>query len=100
MLQNLKDYFIHSDFIFYFSTIKKIIVDNWSTLGARFVSSGIKKERFIVIMDDLNAGRTDADHYDAEDLAGPNKWEISDVVMKAFCQSLSEIEKFLSEACL
>ena len=53
-------------------------------------------DKFKVSMDDLNAGRTDADHYDAEDLdTYPQKWEIDDDVMQNFKTALLTIEKFI-----
>ena len=32
-------------------------------------------------MDALNAGRTDADHYDPEDFTHPEDWQIDDTIM-------------------
>jgi hypothetical protein len=77
--------FEHKKFIFYFSSLKKIISDKWTTLGVKFQNAGISKDRFRICMDDLNAGRTDADHYDAEDLDScPNQWDIDDATIKRF----------------
>ena len=36
------------------------------------------KSQFEVYMDALNAGRTDADHYDPEDFTHPEDWQIDD----------------------
>ena len=80
----LKDLFDHSLFIMYFSTLKKIISNNWKSLGQAISNCGITKSKFEVCMEDLNAGRTDADHYDAEDMTCPDKWDIDDRTMQNF----------------
>ena len=49
-------------------------------------------------MEDLNAGRTDADHYDAEDMTAPDEWEIDDFTIRAFELALETMEKVFS-AC-
>lgn len=89
--------FDHKKFIFFFSQIKKVIVDNWSTLGVNIDSNGITKERFKIYMDDLNAGRTDADHYDPEDMNAPDEWEIDDIVLQKFMIAYTEIKQFLDK---
>ncbi len=90
-----EELFDHQKFVLYFSDLRKIIADNWSSLGSKFVSKGIDKNRFEICMKDLNAGRTDADHYDAEDLdSRPYKWEIDDNTMQRFCAAKQELEKF------
>lgn len=76
--------FEHRKFIFYFSSLKRIIIENWSTLGAALQSAKISKEQFSVYMDQLNAGRNDADHYDPEDMTSPEEWEIDNKTMDAF----------------
>ena len=46
-------------------------------------------------MDDLNAGRNDADHYDAEDTNNcPEDWEIEDTIMQNFVVALNKMNKF------
>lgn len=66
---NIRDFFDHKKYIIYFSSLRKIIIDNWNLWGARFESVDIDKVKFDLYMKQLNAGRTDADHYDAEDLS-------------------------------
>ena len=80
----LTEVFDHTLFIIYYSDLRKIIWNNWSTLGQSFQDNGIARDRFNVCMIDMNAGRTDADHYDPEDMTAPEKWEISDEVMQKF----------------
>ena len=49
----------------------------------------IDKNKFSIYMDDLNAGRNDADHYDAEDTNKcPEDWEIEDTTMQNFVVAL------------
>jgi len=87
--------FEHKKFIFYFSSLKNIIGDNWTTLGMKFQKAGISKNRFRIYMDDLNAGRTDADHYDAEDLDScPDKWDIDDTIIRRFQIAKEALENF------
>lgn len=83
---NFKDLFDHTQFTMYFSNIKKIIAwnNNWSNLGRAISNCGITQAKFESCMEDLNAGRIDADHYDAEDLNCPEVWEISDQTMHNF----------------
>lgn len=95
-----KEFFDHSRFIIYFSTLKTIIINNWNTLGRSFINNGINKEKFIVCMEDLNAGRNDADHYDAEDMNCPDDWEIETKVMQAFCVAYDTIETFFDSCNL
>lgn len=90
------DLFKHSQFIMYFSSLKKIISNNWNDLGKAFDANGIDSKRFEVYMDDLNAGRTDADHYDAEDMIGPDEWEISDAVLARFMTAFDTFKKFFA----
>lgn len=94
-----KDFFDHKKFIMYFSSIKTIIRDKWSTLGTKFSSFDISKEKFCSCMDDMNAGRNDADHYDAEDTTTyPDGWEIDNVTMQNFIVSHNTINRFF-EIC-
>lgn len=52
-------------------------------------------------MDDLNAGRSDADHYDPENSIGyPEKWEISDETMLAFRTAYESMTKFFASCGL
>ena len=92
-----KEFFDHKKFIMFFSSIKVIIYKNWSTLGLKFQTVGIDKNKFAVYMDDLNAGRNDADHYDAEDLSKyPEEWEIDDNTMQNFVVALKNMQNFLN----
>jgi len=87
--------FEHRKFLLYFSSLKKIISSNWNYLGRKFTNKGIDKNRFEVYMDDLNAGRTDADHYDAEDTDNcPDKWSIDDATIRRFCMAKEALEGF------
>lgn len=93
-----KEFFDHSKFIIYFSTLKTVIVSNWGNLGRSFRDNKITLEKFKVCMEDLNAGRNDADHYDAEDMVCPDDWEIETKVMRAFCVAYDTMETFF-DAC-
>ena len=81
---SLKDLFNHSKFRMYFSSIRWIISNNWTTLGNAIGGCGVTKAKFEACMEDLNAGRTDADHYDPEDMTCPDDWEIDDQTMQSF----------------
>lgn len=91
---DFSDYFDHKKYIFYFSTVRMIIVENWDTLGKKIESVGISKSKFTSCMEELNAGRNDADHYDAEDKDAPPNWKISDETIKAFCAAIELFDKF------
>lgn len=92
----LEDFFDHKKFFFYFSFLKNVILDHWDTLKSDFSNSDISKSKFISCMEDLNAGRSDADHYDAEDLSvSPDAWEIDDKTLRAFMVAYDTIESFL-----
>ena len=80
------DLFNHQLFVMFFSDIRKIIAfnKNWSSLGKAISNCGITQAKFESCMEDLNAGRTDADHYDPEDMTCPDDWEISDQIMRDF----------------
>lgn len=98
---NFPDFFDHKKFDFYFSTLKLLIRDNWSQLGARFTALNISKEKFISCMEDLNAGRTDADHYDpANSTSCPENWEIDDQTMQAFRTAYNTMNRFFQSCGL
>ncbi len=90
------DFFDHKKFTFYFSTLGVMITNScWSILKGKFKAVGIGKENFSTYMKDLNAGRTDADHYDAEDISNtPANWEIDDVTLQAFSAAYAKLENF------
>lgn len=89
------DFFDHKKYIIYFSSLKTIIKDNWKDLGRKFELIGITKGKFGMYMDDLNAGRNDADHYDAEDFTKyPLDWDISDDVIQSFMVALNNMNRF------
>lgn len=91
-----KDFFDHKQYIIYFSSIRTIIEDNWGKLGKKFESVGIDRNKFHTCMEDLNAGRNDADHYDAEDMDdSPENWEIDDVTIQNFVVALNKMNTFL-----
>lgn len=81
---NLDDIFDHKKFDFFFSLLKTIILDHWSWTESDFICAGISKNKFAACMGDLNAGRSDADHYDAENTNIPNDWEIDDYTLSSF----------------
>lgn len=92
---NIREFFDHKKFIFYFSSIKKIIKDNWITVGQKLQAVGIDKNRFGIYMDALNAGRTDADHYDAENITDyPKGWVIDDTTMSNFQNAMTNLNSF------
>lgn len=93
-----KEFFDHKKFIMYFSSIKVIIRDNWDTLGSKFSNIGIKKDKFCSCMDDMNAGRTDADHYDAEDTTThPDNWVIDNITLQNFIAAQNTLNKFFEQ---
>lgn len=95
------DFFDHKKFDFYFSKLKTLISDNWSLLGTRFSALNISKEKFISCMEDLNAGRTDADHYDPENTTScPDNWEIDDHTMQAFRAAYDTMNRFFKSCNL
>ena len=50
---------------------------------------------FEEVMEDLNAGRTDADHYDPENtITYPENWEIDDQTMQAFRTAYNTMNRF------
>ncbi|WP_136607484.1 ATP-binding protein [Paenibacillus dokdonensis] len=90
-----EEIFEHKKFIMYFSSLKKIISLNWNYLGQKFENININKNRFQVYMDDLNAGRTDADHYDAEDIGvHPTLWDINDDTIQRFRVAMEALSIF------
>lgn len=94
------DFFNHKKFVFYFSALKRIILDNWTTLGLKFTAAKIDRAKFTTCMEDLNAGRNDADHYDAEDYSCPNEWDIDDVTMRNFCAARNTMDSFFKKYSL
>lgn len=91
------DFFDHKKFDFYFSKLKTLISDNWNFLGSNFEEAKISQHKFNSCMDDLNAGRSDADHYDPENTIGyPDKWEIDDETMHAFKTAYDSMTKFFT----
>lgn len=90
-----KELFDHKKVILYFSSLKKVIISNWDELGSKFNNKGIDSNRFAICMDDLNAGRTDADHYDAKDMSlDLQKWEIDDITIEKFCMAKKLLKFF------
>lgn len=90
----LSEVFNHNLFIIYFSDLRKIIKNNWRSLGKAFQDYGIKEDRFNICMTDMNAGRTDADHYDPEDMTCPEKWDIDDTVLQKFITAHNTLNGF------
>lgn len=90
------DLFNHNKVIIYFSDLRKMIVKNWTTLGSKFQSKGMDKNRFDFYMKDLNAGRTDADHYDPEVEDDLNiSWEITDELLSKFRVAKNELDNII-----
>ena len=90
-----EDFFDHQKFDFYFSKLKQLISNNWDEIGPQFESQGISKEKFMACMEDLNAGRTDADHYDPENSSDtPDSWEIDDMTFDSFRSAFATMNKF------
>ena len=52
----------------------------------------MSEEQFSVFMDQLNAGRNDADHYDPENMTSPEEWEIDNKTMDAFVIAYNAFE--------
>ncbi len=97
----IRDFFDHKVFEMYFSKLKRLIKDNWTIFGTAFEKCSINKDRFVTYMDDLNAGRTDADHYDAQDMTSPEgDWEIDDNTLAKFRVAADEINKFFYQVGL
>jgi hypothetical protein len=91
------DLFDHRKFDFFFSTLKWLIAGNWETLGKR-VSKHMDKETFKQYMTDMNAGRTDADHYDPENMPGyPEGMDIDDETMAKFEVAYSAMQEFFKK---
>ena len=91
------EFFDHKKFIMYFSSLKKIIRTNWNTLGIAIQNASMSKDQFGVYMDQLNAGRTDADHYDPEDMTYPDEWQIGDKIMDAFMTAFNEFDELFKK---
>lgn len=83
----------HKKFILYFSRLRKVYTDLWTTIGQIFEANGITKNKFNIYMIELNAGRTDADHYSPSELKAPNVWDIDDETMQRFCLSKKKFEE-------
>lgn len=90
------DFFDHKKCTFYFSTLRVMITKScWNLLREKFAAVRMSKDNFSTYMQDLNAGRTDADHYDAEDMSNaPANWEIDDVTLQAFSAAYAKLENF------
>lgn len=93
----ISDFFNHKLFVVYFSTLKKIVEDQWNIFSRDFTNCGISKANFTTCMEDLNAGRTDADHYDPENTDHcPDDWEITDTILKSFAVAYDKLNDFFS----
>ena len=88
--------FDHKKFIMHFSNLRTIIFNNWTQLGRGLNAQGMDKNRFNIAMIDLNAGRTDADHYDPEDMTSPEDWDISMETLKKFEVAYGEFDRLFS----
>lgn len=72
-----------------------IVKSCWNILSDKFTAVKMNKDNFSTYMKDLNAGRTDADHYDAEDISNaPKQWEIDDITLQAFSAAYARLESF------
>ena len=90
------DFFDHKKCTFYFSTLRVMITRScWNLVKGKFATVKMSKDNFSTYMQDLNAGRTDADHYDAEDMSNaPADWEVDDVTLQAFSAAYAKMENF------
>ena len=91
---NFSDFLIIKKFDFYFSRLKTLICDNWEQLGKRFLDQGISREKFISCMEDLNAGRTDADIMMRKIVQNVQDWEIDNQTMQAFRTAYETLDRF------
>lgn len=92
---SLEDFFDHKKFVYFFSFTKNVILDQWEDAKDDFKAAKISKSKFISCMEDLNAGRSDADHYDAEDLnTAPRDWEIDLDTIQAFQSAYNTMSRF------
>jgi len=91
----LNDFFDHKKFDYFFVFTKNIILDYWEYAKDDFKACRITKSKFIACIEDLNAGRSDADHYDAEDLSTvPKDWDIDLDTIQAFQAAYSTLTRF------
>ena len=61
------------------------------------MDAGLTREEFKLCMEKLNAGRIDADHYDAENKNDfPKNWTIDEQTMNDFSFALKKINIFLN----
>lgn len=85
----------HKKFDYNFSFTKKVILNYWEYAKSDFSVVRISKSKFIACMEDMNAGRSDADHYDAEDLSStPNDWDIDLDTIQSFQSAFSTLSRF------
>jgi hypothetical protein len=89
----LKELLDHKKFILHFSTLRKVYVKFWTTLGQVFTGDSIDQNSFIKYMNELNAGRTDADHYTPSELRLPtDAWDIDDDTIQRFILAKNKME--------
>ena len=92
---SLEEFFEHKKFDYYFSFTKEVILDYWDHAKDDFKTAHITKSKFIACMEDLNAGRSDADHYDAEDLSStPSDWDIDLDTIQSFQSAYLTLSRF------
>lgn len=92
---SLEEFFEHKKFDYNFSFTKKVILDYWEYAKSDFSVVRISKSKFIACMEDMNAGRSDADHYDAEDLSStPSDWDIDLDTIQSFQSAFSTLSRF------
>ncbi len=92
---DLDDFFDHKKFTLYFSKLRLILCDYWHLFKKDFLSCNIDKDQLSTYLKELNAGRTDADHYDAEDdTCPPEKWEIDEKTMDDFQHGYKAMKQF------
>lgn len=90
---SLRELLDHKKFTIYFSGLRKVYTDLWTTIGQIFEANRITQNKFITYMIELNAGRTDADHYSPSELKAPNAWAIDDETMQRFCLAKKKFEE-------
>ena len=98
---SFSDFFDHKKCVFYFSTLKEIVLNCWQILAPKFMKVKMGKDVFTTCIKDLNAGRKDAFHFDAEDIsAAPTDWEIDDTTLVAFTAAYAKMEALFRECGL
>ena len=94
---DIRDFFNHSKFKMYLSSLKDIILYHWSFLKKKFNDVGItSSQEFQLYMEQLNAVRKDASHHDAEGVSeNTSHAKFSDEAIKKFENAREHLQKFV-----